>query len=95
MKSEKLQEEMFRLCHEYETSGKKREVFCREKDISLSRFAYWRSRYLAKEKQDEEGFVPITPQVESGIDIYFPNGVRISLPPGSPVSDLKTLIGLV
>lgn len=61
----------FQLIENWESSGKKQKTFCKEHQISISTFAYWRSRYLAKKNNElldapvistnkpEIGFLPI------------------------------------
>jgi len=95
MKPNKLREEMFALCREWEASGKNREDFCREHGINLGRFAYWRSQYLSKEKATGDDFVSVTPGVASEMEIQYPNGVKLKVPKDIPVSELKTLVCLI
>ena len=96
MRSEKLREEMFSLCRQWEESGETRESFCKRHQINVGKFSYWRSQYIAEgEKPQEDGFIPITPAMKSGMEIRYPNGVVLKIPGKTPLAELKALICLI
>jgi hypothetical protein len=98
MQSTSRREKMFALCAAWESSGQPREAFCKAHHISLSTFGYWRSRYLAEQQEQNHSFIAVTAQATeapAGIEIHYPNGVKLMLAQQLPLSELKLLIGLV
>jgi hypothetical protein len=95
MRSEKLREEMFSLCRQWEESGETRESFCNRHQINIGKFSYWRSQYMSEEKPQEDDFLAISPAVNSGMEIRYPNGVVIKIPGKTPLVELKALICLI
>ncbi|MCG8322162.1 MAG: hypothetical protein MI921_21885 [Cytophagales bacterium] len=99
MKSKPLREKIFSLCRGWELSGKDRETFCTEHEITLAKFGYWRSQYLAEQRDpvdgQDDGFVAITPGITSGLEIRYPNGVTVKVGEKASLTDLKALIMLV
>lgn len=95
MKKKALREKMFALCRDWETSGKTRDEFCTENEITLAQFGYWRSQYLSAQKEIVGEFVAIDPDIPAGaMEIRYPNGVRLSLPDKTPLSTIKALVYL-
>ena len=95
MRSEKLREEMFSLSRQWEESGETRESFCKRHKINIGKFSYWRSQYLAEKEPQEDRFIAISPEVNSGVEIHYPNGVVLKIPERTPLAELKALICLV
>ena len=82
---------------EWQKSGKPREVFCREKDVTVATFAYWRTKIRKIESphpQVKDGFVrynlPSTPT--KGFTIEWPDGMKLSLPENIKLQELATLV---
>jgi len=48
------------IFHEQETSGLTQKEFCRQKQIKLSTFHYWKSRLKSSENPAATGFIEIT-----------------------------------
>jgi hypothetical protein len=74
-------EEMLRLVAVYEQSGQSQKAFCESAGINLSRFGYW-VRKVRKERATAGGFVRVDttpPQPATGLELVYPNGVRIKL----------------
>lgn len=92
------QAKMYALIEEWLASGQNREDFCNSHHLTLSTFAYWRSKYLKHHisfEKDDSNFVRLQPeQTGSGIELRYPNGVVLHIPSWSP-SEVKALIGLV
>lgn len=94
MRSEELRKKMFTLVQEWELSEQTRETFCAAQGINLAKFGYWRSLYLKSQESSEGEFRAICPIVEKAVDIRYPNGVTLSVPRGTPVEEIKSLICL-
>lgn len=93
-------QEMFRLIEEWKTSGKSKKQFCEEHQIAQSRFFYWQKRYSEQNESIQNCFVPVKTgkkknESKPGIDIYYPNGVRLQLPAGTGVAVIRSMIGLM
>ena len=87
---------MFALMASWESSGLTRQEFCKDHDIKLSNFSYWRTRYLrSQSSKKSEHFVKIKPAVATSIELIYPNGVKIVLPANSDSATLSTLIRLI
>lgn len=92
---ETKREEMFALIQKWETSGIQQEQFCKEHEVKMSTFGYWRTQYLKHQKKSDPAFVPVeaTGSAED-IEVVFPNGVTVRLKECCPKT-LATLIHLV
>lgn len=91
-------EEMFALMKAWECSQEPQDQFCKHHGVSLATFSYWRTKYRRENsnlKPTPSGFIELEPQLVAGLEIYYPNGVRIRLPQGSSLVDLQALIQLV
>mgnify|MGYP001793757952 CR=1 FL=1 len=84
---------MFSLIELWEQSKESQSNFCANHGVSLSKFGYWRNKWLASRASSEEAqsssFIPIlaeqsqhSPSVDpaSGYEIIYSNGVRLRLP---------------
>jgi len=84
--------DMFSLIALWEQSKEPQASFCSTHGVSLSKFGYWRSKWLAFQSSSEvdkvSSFVPIvankakTSGLEDslGYEIIYSNGVRLRLP---------------
>lgn len=95
MRSEKLRQQMFSLCRQWEESAETRESFCKRHQINIGKFSYWRSQYLAEERPQEAQFIALTPAVNSGMEIRYPNGVVLKITEKTTLAELKALICLI
>ena len=87
-------EEMFTLIKSWESSQESQAHFCNRHDVTLSTFSYWRTKYR-KEKRAmpaSGSFIGLQPQLPEGLEILYPNGVRIRLTPDSPLAEVQALI---
>ena len=82
---------------EWQKSGKNREVFCREKNVTVATFAYWRTKINkieGKQVPEREGFVrcnlPSSPSI--GFTIEWPEGMKLSLPANIKFQELAELV---
>lgn len=74
-------EEMRHLVQQWQESGLTQKVYCEKIGIKRTTFANWVKR--SKEKPGQ-GFVAVTPPcqaVSEGIEIIYPNGVRLKVSP--------------
>lgn len=65
----------------YHQSGLSLKSFCKQQQIKLPTFVYWRRKLQIKE---QSAFVPIKTGVSfsepSCIEVEYPNGIRVRLP---------------
>lgn len=92
------QQRMFSLIEQCKTSGLTVRLFCQEHNIQEWCYYYWAKKHT--ELHSASGFIPVRvlskkkTQTENTIDIYYPNGIRISVSSISPLSLLQTLLRL-
>lgn len=92
------------IIHAWQESGLSQSAFCRNNDLKLSRFIYWRAKILGKAdvefrssvgKSAVSPFVPVqTVQTssDSGLRVSLPNGIILSGIDEKNVVLLKTII---
>lgn len=73
--------------------------FCKQEFLSPATFYYWRKRLQRTEEEATSSLAPVffdRPHVAgseaSYLELTYPNGVRISLPGGSNLSLIRSLI---
>ena len=89
-------ERMYALLEEWKQSGKQQKDFCRDHDIPLYRFQYWR-RKQKREAEATGGFFPVSCEDRSNnatMELIYPSGVRLCLPLGTPASKVRELVSL-
>ena len=87
---------MFALMSLWESSGLTRQEFCKEHEIKLSNFSYWRTRYRKSQTASgSENFIKVKPVLATSIELIYPNGVKMVLPANSDIATLSALINLV
>lgn len=96
---EELQVSMFALIERWQESGLSQKAFCKAEGVNYYRFKYWKTRRKQLGFQEEGGhplFIPVsvpsTAKTYSGIELSFPNGVRLSIKENLGLSELKELI---
>jgi len=84
---------------EWQASGKTRQTFCQERDITVANFSYWRTKLNKvntgqSETQGQNGFVrySLTPAIPSGFIIEWPEGMKLRFPPGIGIDEITALI---
>ncbi|MFW5886806.1 MAG: IS66 family insertion sequence element accessory protein TnpA [Bacteroidota bacterium] len=85
-------EKMMHLVSSWRESGQTQKDFASEKRLSLSKFRYWVSK-SKKERNEISPFIQLAPSANQEIQVHFPNGVELHLPPGIPLQEIKNLIG--
>lgn len=91
---------MFQLIKEYKQGGESQISFCQNKNLHYHIFYYWVRRYKDQQSPVGNTLIPVTiPKSEqtsdSGIEIIYPNGVRMALPKNSDLSIVRTFIKMV
>ena len=69
----------------WQQSGQSQQAYCREHDLSYSRFHYWRHKLRQDEQRDVQrtrptGFVPVKQTgngLPPGLSVVLPNGVQL------------------
>ena len=94
------QAKMFALIEEWQQSGLTQVIFCESKKIAPNTFTNWHKRYKGQPNAIIKAFIPVTiPRNEQtscgGIEIHYPNGVKIVLPKNSNLSMVRTFINMV
>jgi hypothetical protein len=82
---------------EWQESGKTREVFCREKDVTVATFSYWRTKIRKIESsypQVKDGFVRcnLPSSLSMGFTLEWPEGLKLRLPANINFQELATLV---
>jgi hypothetical protein len=62
--------------------------------MNIGKFSYWRGQYLAEGQTEEGEFIALSPAVDSGMEIRYPNEVVLKVPGKTPLGELKALISL-
>lgn len=93
---------MYALIRKWEQSGLSQAKFFSEHKISKSTFGYWRKKYLREQVQSKARgkMIPVHIQLPekaamepaTGIEIVYPNGVRVICPAQVEVARVKELI---
>jgi hypothetical protein len=91
---------MFQLIEEWKQSGESQVSFCNRKNLYSHIFHYWYKRYKDQQSPAGNAFIPVTIPISNkasyeGIEIHYPNGVRIVLPKNSDLSMIRTFINMV
>ena len=85
-------EEMLAHVAAYRHGDMTRAQYCACHDINLHTMAYWCAK--ADKIEPEGGFTTLSPVSDTTIDLHYPNGVKLSLPMGTPLSEVAACIHL-
>lgn len=89
------------LVGRYQKSGLSVKVFCREEGIKPVTLYYWLKRFRSLPDQEASSLVPVCLEgmgagfgagQRQGIDLVYPNGVRLLVPEGSDLQLLRELV---
>jgi hypothetical protein len=75
----------------WKASGKSRKNYCAEQGLNPHTMAYWCDK--ARRVDVTSGFVPLELAV-GGIEVYYPNGVRLVLPAGMAMAQVAAYVRL-
>jgi len=92
MGTQRKEAEMFNLIRQWEESDENREAFCKANNLTISTFSYWRTKYRKSQAGTLDGFIELKPSSGSVLEIVYPNGVMLRMPPTTTLSELKVLI---
>ena len=91
------------LITDWQESGETREVFCRERDLKISTFSYWRTKINKHNKLGNTGtgaplkdsFIrySLPSSVSNGFTIEWPDGMKLRLPSGISLQEIAELLG--
>lgn len=85
-------QEMLAHVAAWKNSGKIRKSYCEEHGLNPHTMAYW----CAKSGRVDvpSGFAPVELVAGGGIEVCYPNGVRLLLPAGMPMTQLAAYVRL-
>jgi hypothetical protein len=91
---------MLGMIEEWQKSGVSKKEFCINHEIAQWKFYYWLKRYNQKENNEPGHFVPVRtgkkkPVQTTGLEIQYPNGVKLMLPAGTGIQIIRAMIGLI
>lgn len=64
----------------WKASGRSRKNYCADHDLSINVMNYWCAR--AHKQEPATGFAPVEISITAGMEVHYPNGVRLVLPAG-------------
>ncbi|RPI72868.1 MAG: hypothetical protein EHM45_21595 [Desulfobacteraceae bacterium] len=86
-------------------SGLSAAAFCRQRKINIYQFRWWQRRFRKDEtkslKTKPGDFLRLMPDSEpqrdrkSGIQLYFPNGIRVEIEPGFDPAALRNVMAAI
>jgi hypothetical protein len=91
---------MFALIESCKESGMGKKAFCDQQGLSQAVYYYWQKKYKEATTSVSGGFIPvkcqgIAPTPATGIEIYYPNGVRIHIGDHTELTLVRLLVGLL
>jgi hypothetical protein len=85
-------QEMLAHVAAWKNSGKSRKSYCTEQGLSPHTMAYWCAK--AGRVDVPSGFAPLELVAVDGIEVCYPNGVRLVLPSGMPMTQVAAYVRL-
>lgn len=76
----------------WKASGKSRTRYCAEQGLNLHTMAYWCAK--ARRQAVTGGFTPVELAGGSGVEVCYPNGVRLVLPEGTSMAQVSAYVRL-
>ena len=91
------------LLQPWKDSGLSANKFCNLNNISVHTFKYWQYKIQEENRRKQiSDFIPIrinnkveTFSEEKKVEIFYPNGVKITVPFGKSISLIRSLIKIV
>ncbi|QZE14193.1 hypothetical protein K4L44_04695 [Halosquirtibacter laminarini] len=87
---------MFDLIEAQHNSGLSNIDYCKQNNIKLSVYSYWKAKYKKEYSKETQGFFVTldneTSQIKEEIVITYPNGVTLQLSSATTISTLRSLI---
>lgn len=85
-------QEMLAHVAAWKSSGKSRKHYCTEHGLNAHTMAYWCVK--ARQSKVPSGFAPVVLVAGGGVEVCYPNGVRLSLPAGMPLMQVAAYVRL-
>ena len=85
-------EEMLSHVAAWKTSGKSRAIYCLEHGLNPHTMNYWCAK--ARHGKLAGGFVPLDVGTSDGLEVHYPNGVRLVLPAGTSMDQVAAYVRL-
>jgi hypothetical protein len=79
-------QEMLAHVAAWRNSGKSRKSYCTENGLNPRTMAYWCAQ--ARSTEVPSGFAPVEWVAGAGMEVCYPNGVRLVLPAGMPMTQV-------
>lgn len=76
----------------WQGSGQSRKDYCSEHGIAVNTLHYWCARHRRTDAR--KGFAPVEVSAPEGMELHYPNGVRLLLPAGTALQHLAACIRL-
>ena len=92
---------MYPLVDAWYSSNQSKADFCRAQQLNIHTFTYWLQKYRIEKQastscEASTNFIAlqVSPSIESGVELCYPNGVRLSITGEVSLSYLSSLIQL-
>ena len=85
-------QEMLAHVAAWKSSGKSRKSYCTVQGLNPHTLAYWCAR--AGHGEAPSGFAPVELVGGGGIEVWYPNGVRLVLPAGVVMTQVAAYVRL-
>jgi len=76
----------------WKNSGKKRKQYCAKHGLNPHTMAYWCAK--TGNADGPSGFAPVELVAGGGVEVCYPNGVRLVLPAGMPMTQVAAYVRL-
>lgn len=76
----------------WQASGLSRKSYCNEHSLNMHTLNYWCAK--ARQEKMPGGFVPLEVGASDGLEVHYPNGVRLLLPAGTPMAQVAAYVRL-
>jgi len=91
---------MFAMVELWKASRISKKEFCEQHRLAKSVFYYWLKKYRQLAESEENGFIPVKlngfgENTLKGMEIQYPNGVRVILPGGADITMIRSLIDIL
>jgi hypothetical protein len=84
-------EQMLYHYDQWQQSGLNQIEYARQHQLKIHTFKYWIQKFN-KQQSKSSGFIAIEPFVPTEINIRYPNGVELALPPQTSLKIISELI---
>ena len=84
--------EMLAQVAAWKASGQPRKGYCSAHGLSLHALNYWCAK--ARQQKVPGGFVPLEVGAFEGLEVRYPNGVRLLLPTGTSMAQVAAYVRL-